>query len=94
MPQEFVVTVTSVDRVGIVSGLSEALLELGGNIDALSQTVMRGYFTLIVTVRFDEERERQEIADAIRRKGPEGELGVLVKERDTSAGEKPVVKDA
>lgn len=94
MPRDFVVTVMSVDRVGIVSGLSGAILELGGNVDALSQTVMQGYFTLIATVRFDEQRGREEIAEAVRREGPEGELGVLVKERDLSAGEKPVVREA
>ena len=94
MPRDFVVTVMSVDRVGIVSGLSGAILDLGGNIDALSQTVMRGYFTLIATVQFDEERDREEIAEAVRREGPEGELGVLVKERDLSAGQTAVVSDA
>lgn len=94
MPRDFVVTVTSVDRVGIVSGLSDAILELGGNIDALSQTVMRGYFTLIATVEFDEDRTCDAVADAVRAKGRSGELGVLVKVRDSSIGGDPVVETA
>jgi glycine cleavage system transcriptional repressor len=55
---------------------------------------MRGYFTLIATVEFDADRERKEIAEAVRREGPAGELGVLVKERAPSAGQSAVVSDA
>ena len=93
MPKDYVITVMSVDRVGIISGLSEAILDLGGSINDLSQTVVRGYFTVIVTARFDQELSADAVADAVQSKGKAGELGVLVKERNFSAAA-PVVKDA
>lgn len=94
MPHDYVISVMSVDRVGIIAGLSDAILELGGNIDALSQTVMRGYFTVIVTAHFEEDLSRDEIAGAVKARGDTGELGVLVKERDSSVSDEPVVSDA
>lgn len=94
MPRDYVISVMSVDRVGIIAGLSEAILEFDGNVDALSQTVMRGYFTVIVTAHFESDVGREEIARAVRDKGETGELGVLVKERQLSASEQPVVSDA
>ena len=93
MPQDYVITVMSVDRVGIISDLSEAILELDGNIGALSQTVVRGYFTVIVTAQFDGNLGADQISEAIRAKGASGELGVLVTQRDTNAAG-PVVPGA
>lgn len=81
MPADFVLTVMSRDRVGIVAGLTEAIVELGGNIDAISQTVMKGYFTIIVTVQFANGVTADELASAVRHSGASGELEVSVKER-------------
>ena len=39
------------DRVGIVYSVTGALLDLGGNVLELSQTVMRGYFTIILAAK-------------------------------------------
>jgi len=41
MPK-YIISVTAADRVGIVYSVTGALLDLGGNILELSQTVMRG----------------------------------------------------
>lgn len=38
------------DRPGIVSAVSGAVADLAGNIEAVSQTVLTGYFTLIMLV--------------------------------------------
>lgn len=94
MSRDYVISVMSVDRVGIIAGLSEAIFEFDGNVDALSQTVMRGYFTVIVTAHFESDVGREEIAQAVRDKGESGELGVLVTERELSVSEQPVVDDA
>jgi glycine cleavage system transcriptional repressor len=93
MPQDFVVSVMALDRVGIVAGLTDAIVGLQGNIDAISQTVLQGYFTIIVTVHFDEERDAGALAEAIRRKGRPGELEVSIQERRVTSPA-PVVKDA
>jgi len=81
MPKDFVLSVMALDRVGIVADLTEGIVELGGNIDAISQTVMRGYFTIIVAARFEEPMNCAELAEAVRARGGPGELEVSVKER-------------
>ncbi len=93
MPKDYVISVMSLDRVGIVAGLTEAVLELGGNIDAISQTVLQGYFTIIVAAHFEEPVERGALADAVRAKGTAGELEVSVQERRV-ATPAPVVPGA
>jgi glycine cleavage system transcriptional repressor len=93
MHKDYVINVMSVDRVGIISDLSEAILELGGSIEAISQTVVQGYFTVIVTARFDRALDSDEVAAAVRKKGTRGELAVLVKPREPTAA-RPVVADA
>ncbi|MBS3761806.1 MAG: glycine cleavage system protein R [Candidatus Brocadiia bacterium] len=93
MPSNFVITVMSVDRVGIISDLSEAILDLEGNIDALSQTVVKGYFTIIVAASFEDDIEGERVAEEIRGKGQPGELGVLVKEQ-VPVADRPMVEEA
>jgi glycine cleavage system transcriptional repressor len=93
MPSDFVISVMSLDRVGIVAGLTEAVLELGGNIDAISQTVLKGYFTIIVTAHFDEEADAGALAAAVRARGAQGELEVSVQPR-RKLEPRPVVPDA
>ncbi len=93
MPRDFVLSVMSLDRPGIVAGLTQAITELGGNIDAISQTVLQGYFTIILTVRFDESVEPAALAGAVKESAAPGELEVSVKERRVLEPE-PIVKDA
>jgi len=48
----YVLNVMAEDRPGIVAAVSGAVLDAGGNVDACSQTVLGGYFTLIMVVSF------------------------------------------
>lgn len=75
---DYIVTVMSQDRVGIVRDVSSALAGLGGNITHLSQTVMRGYFTLIISVEMPEPVGEFEIREAVLRSGgpEEFEVGI------------------
>lgn len=77
--RDFIVTVMAQDRVGIVRDVSGALAGLGGNITNLSQTVVRGYFTLIISVEMPDERIESEIRQAVAGSGAAGELEVGVK---------------
>ena len=76
---EYIITVMARDRVGIVRDVSTALAEIGGNITHVSQTVMRGHFTLILSVQMPDERTQLEIRQAVERKGAVGELEVNVR---------------
>lgn len=67
------------DRVGIVRDVSAALAAVGGNITHVSQTVMRGHFTLILSVEMPDDRAQLEIRQAVERKGNVGELEVNVR---------------
>lgn len=61
----YVFNVMSDDHPGIVAGVSSAVNRLGGNIDACSQTVLDGYFTLIMTITLAKNWEPAELGDAI-----------------------------
>lgn len=50
----FVLNVVSDDHPGIVATIVQTVQAHGGNIDACSQTVLKGYFTLIMVVSFPE----------------------------------------
>lgn len=77
--KEYIITVMAQDRVGIIRDVSSALARLDGNITRMSQTVMRGYFTLIVAVEMPDERTQLEIRQAIERTGQVGEFEVNVR---------------
>ncbi len=51
-PTQFIISIMSRDRVGIVYEISTAISELGGDIADLSQTVLRDYFTMILVATF------------------------------------------
>lgn len=87
-----VLSVLSRDRVGIISGVTQAIYELNGNIDAISQTVMRGYFTIILTVDFPETIPLETVRDKVAAAGRKGEMAVSVQKREAAAA-KPVIRD-
>ena len=74
----YIITVTAADRVGIVHAVTGAVRDLGGNILELSQTVMRGFFTIIVAVEFPAALASRGLADAIIERGRAFELTVAV----------------
>lgn len=70
--------VVAADRPGIVAHVSRAIVDLGGNIDACSQTVLRGYFTLIIMVSLPEPIKPDALAEAVAGDPAEG-LDVVVR---------------
>lgn len=62
----YVLNVMSDDHPGIVAAVSNAVEALGGNIDSCSQTVLGGYFTLIMIASLPEEIEADDLAGRIR----------------------------
>jgi len=65
----YAISVTTRDRVGIIADVSEALYELGGNLEALSQTVVWGWFTMIVCGAFPEGTTPERIKQALESAG-------------------------
>jgi len=68
----YVLTVMSDDHPGIVAAVTGAVESLGGNIDACSQTVLGGYFTLIMIVSVPKRIEPEQLADRVRSSGRTG----------------------
>jgi glycine cleavage system transcriptional repressor len=86
----YIVTVTAADRVGIVYSVAGTLRDQGGNILELSQTVMRGYFTIILAVEFPEPCDRRALIEAITERGKRFDLTVAVIEASDGSLQPPV----
>jgi glycine cleavage system transcriptional repressor len=81
----YIVTVTAADRVGIVFSVAGTLRDQKGNILELSQTVMRGYFTIILSVEFAEPKDARKLAALIAERGKRFDLTVAVIEQKESS---------
>jgi len=78
----YVISIMSVDRVGIIHDITDHILALQGNIIALSQTVMRGYFTVLLEAVFPPDVNSEDVKAQLAKGGREPEeLQVLVTER-------------
>ncbi|WP_152051404.1 glycine cleavage system protein R [Tautonia marina] len=74
----YIVTVTAADRVGIVHAVTGSISEQGGNILELSQTVLRGYFTIILAASFPEAIDPRTLREVIAARGERFDLKVAV----------------
>ncbi|MCL1631225.1 ACT domain-containing protein [Sporolactobacillus sp. CPB3-1] len=73
-----ILTVIGKDRVGIIAGVSSELAELSVNILDVSQTIMNGYFTMMMILDLaDAEQSFGEIKQKLADKG--ADLGVQIK---------------
>jgi predicted amino acid-binding ACT domain protein len=76
----YVLNVMSSDHPGIVAAVTGAVESLRGNIDACSQTVLGGYFTLIMIVSLSERIDPERLAERVREAGlPCGTFHVMAR---------------
>jgi glycine cleavage system transcriptional repressor len=68
---QYILTITAQDRPGIVAAASETVMERGGNIEAASQTVHQGYFTMILLCQFAAPQSAETMAELIKQKAGE-----------------------
>jgi predicted amino acid-binding ACT domain protein len=59
--QQYVISIMCRDRVGLVYEISNAISELQGNIADLRQSVLCGYFTMILLASFPEDVQKRAI---------------------------------
>jgi glycine cleavage system transcriptional repressor len=90
MKNDYIVAVMARDRVGIVSDVSRALTGLDGNITDLSQTLLRGYFTLIISVEIPDDVTAEDIRSAVAVAGASGEFEVGVRPYEQSTALKAI----
>lgn len=86
-----VLTVLVSDRVGILRDICCAVTELGGNIDGISQTVVEGYFTVILTASFPRTVTTDAARRAILSGFPDGEAEVCARKYARANGEESTV---
>jgi len=63
--RQHILSITAQDRPGIVAGVSQALVELEGNIEAASQTVHQGYFAMIVLCSLPADISTEKITEQV-----------------------------
>jgi glycine cleavage system transcriptional repressor len=83
MPRELIITMTAANRAGILAAVTRAMAEVGGDLREASQTVVRGYFTMIFSTEFPDTLDisviRDHLQDACR------PFGIELSVRDPSA---------
>ncbi|MDD4097766.1 MAG: hypothetical protein PHC30_03255 [Lentisphaeria bacterium] len=61
----YIISVMSHDRVGIIADVTAAIKTLHGNLEDLSQTVLRGYFSMILLARFPDGTTEDQLRQAL-----------------------------
>lgn len=77
--QRFVVSVLVSDRVGILRDITAAVENAAGSIEGISQTVVEGYFTVILTAAFPVGTSEQIIRAALEQKFSSAEAAIAVR---------------
>ena len=80
MPKEFIITMTATNRAGILSAVTKAMEELGADLRECSQTVVRGFFTMIFSAEFPENVDPGIIRDHLNDVGRPFGIDVGVKD--------------
>lgn len=63
MAKEYIITMTAANRVGILAAVTKAMVELDGDLREASQTVVRGFFTMIFSAEFPDHLDCDVIRD-------------------------------
>lgn len=89
----YILNVMSDDHPGIVAAVSGAIEALSGNIDACSQTVLGGYFTLIMIVSLPQPIAPETLAERVRAGGTNPD-SYQVTARQAVPASQPAVRSA
>lgn len=96
MPNQFVISIMARDRIGIIADVSNLIKDLQGNLADMSQTVLHGYFTMILVADLPDSVTPDRLRDSLRALDPESPFAVGI-QRTTAADpapEQPLRKDA
>ncbi len=61
MTKQFVISVMSKDRPGIIADITTVIFSLGGDLADLNQSVLGGYFSMLLISEFDENITPEDI---------------------------------
>jgi len=88
----YVISILVADRVGILKDITSAVTDMGANIDGISQTVVAGYFTVILTATLRKSLSPAEISETILRNFAKGEIEIVVRPYEEAAVKRAPVK--
>ena len=78
-----IVTVVGKDRVGIIAGVCVKLAEYNVNVLDISQTVMQGYFTMMMVVDVSQSTYSVvELAQKLEQRGKEMDLSIRLQREE------------
>ena len=95
MSKPYVISIMSHDRVGIIADVTGAIKQLHGNLEDMSQTVMKGYFTMLLLADFPGDVNEEQLKAALHAvKGLSSfEIGLLPYEPPKPSKQKPAAND-
>ena len=82
MSKQLVISVMSKDRPGIIADITGAILSLGGDLADLNQSVLGGYFTMILIAEFDDTVTAEDVFAAFSHINSETRIEANIKEMD------------
>jgi len=88
-----VISLLAPDRIGIIQRITSAITDMGGDIDGMSQTVIHGYFTVILTAKFQQSYSKEHISQTIQDNFHIGEASVIVRDFKDKAVDIPQIAD-
>ncbi|ADI01608.1 MAG TPA: ACT domain-containing protein [Syntrophothermus lipocalidus] len=81
--QRLIITAVGKDRVGIIAGIANILADANVNILDISQTILQGFFTMVMVVDFkDSNIDLADLKERLTQKGEELGLVVNVQHED------------
>jgi glycine cleavage system transcriptional repressor len=80
LKKHIVLSVLSKDRPGIIADIANVIFELEGDLADMSQSVLDGFFSMIVIAQFDAEITEQMIQEKILNLNSKTELNCIVRE--------------
>jgi glycine cleavage system transcriptional repressor len=82
MSKQLVISVMSKDRPGIIADITGAILNLGGDLADLNQSVLGGYFTMILIAEFDNTVTAEDVFAGFSHIDSETRIEANIKEMD------------
>lgn len=86
---KFILSIMSRDRVGIVADVAGAIKALQGNLEDMTQTVLRGYFTMILLAEFPDDLDQAAVRDGLARNSALAGLAIDLAPFTDSAAAQP-----
>jgi len=82
MSKQLVISVMSKDRPGIIADITTVIFDLGGDLADLNQSVLGGYFTMLLIAEFDEKITPEDLFAGFSHIQSETKLEAIIKEME------------